>query len=164
MISKTMQDAINEQINKEMFSSYLYLSMAAYFEGDNLSGFGNWLHIQAHEENEHAMKLYSYLLERGGKVELKGIAAPQTSWASAMEAVKEVQKHEQYVTKSIHDLYEVALTEKDYATQVFLHWFIAEQVEEEANAAAILESMERIEAHNTAILMLDHNLAKRKAD
>lgn len=162
MISKAMQDAINEQINKEMFSSYLYLSMAAYFDGENLTGFGNWLRVQAKEENEHAMKFYHHLLERGGKVELKAIAAPQTSWASAMDAVKDVLTHEQKVTKSIHDLYEVALKEKDYATQVVLHWFISEQVEEEANAASILESMERIEAHNTAILMLDHRLGKRE--
>ncbi|HAE59381.1 MAG TPA: ferritin [Anaerolineae bacterium] len=164
MISKAMQDAINEQINKEMFSSYLYLSMAAHFEGKNLPGFGNWLRIQAAEENEHAMKLYDFLLERGGKVELKAIAAPKQDWASAMEAVKEVLAHEQLVTKSIHDLYEVALKEKDYATQVMLHWFIEEQVEEEANAGAILDDMQRIEAHDTAILMLDHRLAKRKGE
>lgn len=164
MISKAMQDAINEQINKEMFSSYLYLSMAAYFETENLPGFGNWLRIQATEENEHAMKFYNHLLERGGKVELKAIAAPKASWASAMEAVSEVLTHEQHVTKSIHDLYEVALKEKDYAAQVMLHWFINEQVEEEANASAILDSMKRIEAHDTAILMLDHRLAKRKDD
>ena len=164
MISKAMQDAINEQINKEMFSSYLYLSMAAYFETKNLPGFGNWLRIQATEENEHAMKFYNHLLERGGEVELKAIAAPKASWASAMEAVSEVLTHEQHVTKSIHDLYEVALKEKDYAVQVMLHWFIEEQVEEEANASAILDSMKRIEAHDTAILMLDHRLAKRKDD
>ena len=164
MISKAMQDAINEQINKEMFSSYLYLSMAAHFEGKNLPGFGNWLRIQAAEENEHAMKLYDFLLERGGKVELKAIAAPKQDWVSAMEAVKEVLAHEQLVTKSIHDLYEVALKEKDYATQVMLHWFIEEQVEEEANAGAILDDMQRIEAHDTAILMLDHRLAKRKGE
>ncbi|PKN92118.1 MAG: ferritin [Chloroflexi bacterium HGW-Chloroflexi-6] len=164
MISKAMQDAFNEQINKEMFSSYLYLSMAAYFESDNLPGFGNWLRIQAAEENAHAMKFYNHLLERGGKVELKAIAAPKAGWASAMEAVSEVLTHEQQVTKSIHDLYEVALKEKDYAAQVLLHWFIAEQVEEEANASAILDSMKRIEAHDTAVLMLDHRLAKRKED
>lgn len=162
MISKVMQDAINEQINKELYSSYIYLSMAAYFESKNLPGFGNWLRIQTAEENEHAMKLYNHLLERGGKVELKAIAAPKADWASAMDAVKEVLAHEQFVTKSIHELYEVALKEKDYAAQVMLHWFIEEQVEEEANATAILENMQSIEAHDTAILMLDHRLSKRK--
>lgn len=164
MISKTMQDAINDQINKETFSSYLYLSMAAWFEGQNLPGFGNWLRIQAEEEREHAMKLYDHLLERGGKVQLKAIDAPQTEWASTLEAVKEVLAHEQKVTKSIHDLYEVAQKEKDYPAQVMLHWFISEQVEEEASAAAILENVQRIEARETAILMMDHRLSKREAE
>jgi ferritin len=164
MISKVMQDAINEQINKELYSSYIYLSMAAYFEAESLPGFGNWLRIQAVEENEHAMKLYDYLLERGGKVELKAIAAPKADWGSALEAVEQVLEHEQFVTKSIHDLYELAVKEKDYPTQVMLHWFIEEQVEEEASATAILDSMKRIESHQTAILMLDHRLSKRKGD
>jgi ferritin len=164
MISKIMQDAINEQINKELYSSYIYLSMAAYFEAESLPGFGNWLRIQAAEENEHAMKLYDYLLERGGKVELKAIPAPKAGWGSALEAVEQVLEHEQLVTKSIHDLYELAVKEKDYPTQVMLHWFIEEQVEEEASATAILDSMKRIESHQTAILMLDHRLSKRKGD
>lgn len=164
MISKVMQDAINEQINKELFSSYLYLSMAAYFEDQNLPGFGNWLRIQSREETEHGMKLYDFLLERGGKVELKAIAAPKAAWASSLDAVKEVLAHEEFVTKSIHDLYEVAQKEKDYPTQVMLHWFIEEQVEEEANATAILDDMKRMEARETAILMLDHRLAKREDD
>ncbi|MDX9990573.1 MAG: ferritin [Anaerolineales bacterium] len=164
MISQAMQDAINEQINKELFSSYLYLSMAAYFESQTLPGFGNWLRIQSREENEHAMKLYDFMLERGGKVTLKSIAAPKTDWASALEAVTEVLAHEEFVTKSIHNLYELALTEKDYATQVMLHWFIEEQVEEESNAAAILDNMKRIEARESAIMMLDHRLAKREDD
>jgi ferritin len=164
MISKVMQDAINEQINKEMYSSYIYLSMAAYFEAESLPGFGNWLRIQAVEENEHAMKLYDYLLERGGKVELKAIPAPKADWGSALEAVEQVLEHEQFVTKSIHDLYELAVKEKDYPTQVMLHWFIEEQVEEEASASAILDGMKRIESHQTAILMLDHRLSKRKGD
>jgi ferritin len=163
MISKTMQDAINDQINKETFSSYLYLSMAAWFESQNLPGFGNWLRLQAEEEREHAMKLYDHLLERGGQVQLKAIAAPQTEWKNALEAVTEVLAHEQKVTKSIHDLYETAQTEKDYPAQVMLHWFISEQVEEEASAAAILENMQRIEARDSAILMMDHRLGKRSA-
>lgn len=164
MISKKMQDAINEQINKELFSSYLYLSMAAHFESENLPGFGNWLRIQAEEEREHAMKLFDHLLERGGKVELKAIAAPATTWESSLTAVEEVVEHEQKVTQSIHDLYQVALSEKDFAAQVMLHWFIEEQVEEEASAQAILDNMKRIESHDTAILMLDHRLSKRKAE
>jgi ferritin len=161
MISKAMQDAINDQINKELFSSYLYLSMAAYFEDATLPGFGHWLRIQADEEHEHAMKLFDHLLERGGKVKLAAIAAPDTEWPSATAATEEVLKHEQKVTASIHALYETALKEKDYPAQVMLQWFINEQVEEEKNATEILENMKRIEAHETAVLMLDHRLSKR---
>ena len=161
MISKAMQDAINEQINKEMFSSYMYLSMAAYFENTGLTGAASWMHAQAGEENEHAMKLFGHLVDRGGKVELKAIAAPQTEWAGPMAAFVAVYEHEQFVTKSIHALYEVALEEKDYAAQVLLQWFISEQVEEEKNASEIVDSMKRIEAHETAVLQLDHQLSKR---
>ncbi len=164
MISKAMQEAINEQINKEMFSSYLYLSMAAYFEGAGLPGAAKWMYVQAGEEHEHAMKLFEHLVDRGGKVTLKAIAAPEVDWASPMAAFEAVYKHEQFVTKSIHELYEVALKEKDYAAQIMLHWFIDEQVEEEKNASEIVDSMKRIEAHETAILQLDHQLSKRGKD
>lgn len=161
MISKTMQEAINEQINKEMYSSYLYLSMAAYFESTGLPGAANWMRVQSSEENEHAMKLFAHLLDRGGQVTLKAIAAPETSWAGPMAAFKAVYAHEQLVTKSVTDLYEVALKEKDYPVQILLQWFINEQVEEEKNAAEIVASMTRIEAHETAVLQLDHQLRKR---
>lgn len=161
MISKTMQDAINEQINKELYSSYLYLSMAAYFEDKNLPGFGHWMRIQADEEREHAMKFFDHLLDRGGRPLLKVIAAPETDWKSSLEAFREVQEHEAKVTASINALYELALKEKDYPAQVLLHWFIDEQVEEEKNAAEIVQQLELIEAHGTAVLMLDHRLAKR---
>jgi ferritin len=161
MISKAMQDAINEQINKEMFSSYLYLSMAAYFESTGLPGAAKWMYAQAGEENIHAMKFFEHLVDRGAKVSLKAIAAPETNWAGPMAAFKAVLEHEQKVTKSIHDLYEVALKENDYAAQVLLHWFISEQVEEEKNATAIIDSMKRIEDHETAVLQLDHQLGKR---
>jgi ferritin len=161
MISKAMQDAINEQINKEQFSSYLYLAMAAYFEEKNLPGFAKWMHVQADEEHQHAMKLYDHLVDRGGRVTLKAIAAPEGDWASPQAAFEAVLAHEQKVTKSIHDLYEVALKEKDYPAQSMLHWFIDEQVEEEKNATEVLENLKRIEAHDSAVLMLDHRLGKR---
>ena len=161
MIGKIMQDAMNEQINKELFSSYLYLSMAAYFEGHNLSGFAHWMRMQEAEERVHAMKLYDYILERGGKVLLKAIEAPKTEWKSNLELAEEVAAHEGKVTASIHALYELALKEKDYAAQVMLQWFIAEQVEEEKNAAEIVANLKLIEEHGTAVLMLDHQLAKR---
>jgi ferritin len=164
MIEKTMQDAMNEQINKELFSSYLYLSMAAWFEDRNLPGFANWMRIQADEEREHAMKFYDFILERGGKVQLKAIDAPKMDWSSTLEAVEEVAAHEGKVSASIHALYELALKEKDYPAQVMLQWFIAEQVEEEKNAAELVANVKMIEAHETAVLMLDHRLSKRKGE
>ena len=161
MISKTMQDAMNDQINKELFSSYLYLSMAAYFEDKNLPGFAHWMRIQEAEEREHAMKLYDFLLERGGKVSLRAIDAPKTEWVSTLEVAQEVAAHEAKVTASIHALYETALKEKDYPAQVMLQWFITEQVEEEKNAAEIVANLKLIEERGTAVLMLDHRLSKR---
>lgn len=161
MISTKMQNAINEQINKEMYSSYMYLSMAAYFENTGLPGAAKWMYVQSGEEREHAMKLFEHLIDRGGKVALGAIAAPQAEWAGPMEAFKAVYEHEQFVTKSITTLYEVALQEKDYPAQILLQWFINEQVEEEKNAVAVIESMKRIDAHETAVLQLDHQLAKR---
>ena len=162
MVSKSMQDAMNEQINKELFSSYLYLSMAAYFEDKNLPGFGHWMRVQADEEREHAMKFYDFILERGGKVVMKAIDAPQTEWTSSLEVAEEVAAHEAKVTASIYALYELALKEKDYPAQVMLQWFISEQVEEEKNAAEIVANLKLIEERGTAVLMLDHRLAKRK--
>ncbi len=161
MISPKMQNAFNEQINKEMASAHLYLSMAAYFENTGLPGAAKWMYIQAGEENEHAMKLFAHLIDRGGKVALGAIPAPQQVWSGAMEAFKAVYDHEQFITKSIHDLYETALQEKDYAAQILLQWFINEQVEEEKNSSAVIDSMKRIEAHETAVLQLDHQLGKR---
>jgi len=164
MIGKAMQDAMNEQINKELFSSYLYLSMAAYFEDKNLPGFGNWMRLQADEEREHAMKFYDHILERGGRVTLKAIDAPKTEWSSNLEVAEEVAAHEAKVTASIYDLYELALKEKDYPAQVMLQWFITEQVEEEKNAGDIVADLKLIEERGTAVLMLDKQLGKRKGE
>ncbi len=161
MINKSMQDAINDQINKELYSSYLYLSMAAYLEDRNLSGFAHWMRVQETEEREHAMKLYDFIVERGGRVMLKAIEAPKTEWKSTLELAEEVAAHEAVVTASIHALYELALKEKDYSAQIMLQWFITEQVEEERNAAEIVSNLKLIEDRGTAILMLDHRLAKR---
>ena len=161
MISAKMQNAINEQINKELFSSYLYLSMAAYFENTGLPGAAKWMYAQADEEREHAMKLFKHQIDRGGKITLGAIEAPKAEWAGPMDAFKAVYEHEQLVTKSIYALYEVALEEKDYPAQVLLQWFINEQVEEEKHAVEIIDSMKRIESHETAVLQLDHQLAKR---
>ena len=155
---------MNDQINKELFSSYLYLSMAAYFEEKNLPGFSNWMRKQADEEREHGMKFYDHMVERGGRVVLKSIEAPKTDWKSSLEVFEEVAGHEAKVTASINALYELALKEKDYPAQVMLQWFITEQVEEERNAAEILDNLKLIEERGTAVLMLDHRLAKRKGE
>lgn len=156
-----MQEAINGQINKELHSSYLYLSMAAYFESVNLPGFARWMHVQAGEEREHGMRLFQHLVDRGGKVQLKAIASPQTEWKTNLDAFKQVQEHEAAVTVSIHTLYELALKERDYPAQVFLQWFINEQVEEEKSATDIVQQLELIDARGTAVLILDHQLGKR---
>ena len=161
MINKPLQDAMNDQINKELYSSYLYLSMAAFLEEKNLPGFAHWMRIQEAEEREHAMKFYDYMVERGGRVTLKAIDAPKTEWKSTLELAEEVAAHEAMVTASIYTLYELALKEKDYPTQIMLQWFISEQVEEEKNAAEIVSNLKLIEDRGTAILMLDHRLAKR---
>jgi ferritin len=161
MISRSIQDAINEQINKELYSSYLYLSMAAYFENKNLPGFAKWMYVQADEERTHGMKFFQHLLERGGKVELKTIVQPGVEWNTSLEVFKQVLDHEMMVTASINSLYELALKEKDYPFQILLQWFITEQVEEEKNASDIIQKLELIESRETAVLMLDHALGKR---
>ena len=161
MITKAMQDAMNDQINKELYSAYLYLSMAAYFEDKNLPGFAHWMRVQEGEEREHAMKFYDFILERGGRVLLKAIDQPKTEWASTLEVAEEVAAHEAKVTASIYALYETALKEKDYPAQVMLQWFITEQVEEEKNAAEIVANLKLIEKGGTAVFVLDHQLGKR---
>ncbi|MBI1854952.1 MAG: ferritin [Chloroflexi bacterium] len=161
MIPKSMQDAINDQINKELYSSYLYLSMAAYFEEKNLPGFAKWMRVQEGEERGHAMKLFDFLVERGGQVLLKAIQAPETDWKTSLDLFKQVAEHEAKVTASIYALYELALKEKDYPAQVTLQWFITEQVEEEKNVMEIVQQLEMIDARGTAVLMLDHRLGKR---
>ena len=163
VINKTVQDAINEQIKNELYSAYLYLSMAAYFESLTLPGFTNWMKVQASEEQGHAMKFFEYVFERGGRVQLKAIDQPPFEWKSPMDAFEQVLEHEQKVTALIHNLYALALKENDYASQVMLQWFITEQVEEEKNATAIIEQLKMIEARETAMLMLDHDLGKRSA-
>ncbi len=161
MLSKTMQDAINEQIKNELYSAYLYLSMSAHFDEKNLPGFAKWLRVQFEEEQGHALKFYDYIIERGGRVALQAIPQPPSEWASDLAAFQQVLQHEQHVTALIHKLYETALAEKDYAAQFMLQWFINEQVEEEKNASEIVAQLELIEARGTAVLMLDHRLGKR---
>lgn len=162
MISQKMEEAINKQINEEMYSAYLYLAMAGYFAEQNLMGFQNWLFVQYHEELGHAEKFYRYLIERGGKVKLMAIKEPPDSWKGPREAFEAVLKHERHITGKINELVELAEAEKDRATFAMLQWFVGEQVEEEANAQEILARLEMVGEHKQGLLMIDRELAQRK--
>lgn len=155
---------VNDQINHELASAYLYLSMAAFLESKNLTGFAHWMKVQAEEEQEHAMKFYEFVFDRGEKVTLKAIDAPPATWLGPLDLFEHVLQHEQKVTSLIHTIYAAAVKEQDYPTQVMLHWFINEQVEEEKNAAEIVENLKMIEDKASGILMLDHQLGKRAGD
>jgi len=161
MLAKKVQDALNNQIQAEMASGYLYLAMAAYCEGMNLKGFGHWLRAQYNEEVGHAMKMFDYVIERGGQVVLQAIEAPPAEFGSPAEVFAKVLAHEQHVTARINALYELAVAEKDYATQIFLQWFISEQVEEEGSAGEIIERMKLAGDKGSALVWLDKELGKR---
>lgn len=162
MFSKKMQDAFNSQIQAEMASAYLYLGMAAYCEEKNLKGFGHWLRVQYNEEVGHAMKMFDFVLERGGQVALQAIEAPPAEFGGPAEVFAKVLAHEQHVTARITSLYETAVAEKDYASQVFLQWFITEQVEEEASASEIIEKMKIAGDKGSALMWIDKELGKRE--
>jgi len=161
MISQKMQDAINGQIQKEFYSAYLYLSMASHCESRSLKGFANWLRVQYQEENFHATKLLNYLIERGGKVRLGAIDAPPFEFNFMKDLFEKVLEHEQYVTSLINKLYEVAVKDKDFAAQIFLQWFVNEQVEEEASVSEILDKLAIIGENAVDLLYLDKELATR---
>lgn len=164
MITPTVQETINEQINKELHSAYIYLSMSAYFASRNLPGFAHWMRVQSGEEVVHAMKLFDHLLDRGGRVALTAIAEPPKEFESPLQAIDAAYHHEQKVTASIHRLYEAALKENDYPAQVMLHWFIEEQVEEEKNTSEIVERLKIIGDHPGALLALDRELTSRTSE
>lgn len=161
MFSKEMQNALNEQINHEYYSSFLYLSMAAYFESVSWPGFAGWMQVQSEEEASHAKKFVAYVQERGGRVLLAELKAPPTEFKSIMDIFEQVYTHEKHVTALIHKLYALAIKDNDYAAQTFLHWFINEQVEEEANTALIVEQLKRVGESTGALFALDHQLSKR---
>jgi ferritin len=161
MLPKKLQDALNQQINHELYSSYLYLAMSAHFETANLPGFARWMKVQSEEETEHGMKFFHYVNERGGKVVLEVIAKPLTDYKTPMDMMKKVLEHEKKVTGTIEALYELSIREKDYATQVMLHWFIKEQVEEEKNASDIIEMLKNIGDAPAGLAMLDSRLGAR---
>ncbi len=162
MISKTMQDALNDQIQKEYYSSYLYLAMSAYCEAQNLPGMAKWMRLQSQEEHTHAMKLFEHMVDRGGRVRLGAIQQPAEEYQSPLRLFEQVYTHEQHVTASIHQLYALAGKENDYPAQVALQWFVTEQVEEEKNALAVVEQLKAVGESKTSLMLLDRHLGKRQ--
>lgn len=161
MIAKKMEEALNGQVNAEFYSAYLYLSMAAYFESQNLTGFANWMRVQAQEEQFHAMKLYNHIIERNGTIALGPIDAPPADWPSPLAVIEATLKHEQKVTGLINDLMFLARQEKDNASEMFLQWYVHEQVEEENNVGTVLGQLKLIKDAPQALFMLDKEMAQR---
>jgi ferritin len=163
-MNQRVEKAFNDQINEELFSSYMYLAMAAHFKAVNLDGFASWMRHQADEEVEHAMRLFTHINRRGGRVVLKAIGEPPLDFGSPLEAFQKALAHEQHITSTINALYEIALEEKDYPAQMELQWFIDEQVEEEENTGGVVELLKMAGDNRGALLMLDRELAKRSGE
>jgi ferritin len=161
MLSPTIEQKLNDQLNAELYSAYLYLSMSAYFESSELDGFANWMRVQEQEEKVHAMKFFDFINSRGGRVRLRAIDGPPTDWQSPADAFEQTYSHEQKVTGLINALSSAAVAESDHATQTFLQWFVNEQVEEEESANRILRNLKIIGSDGTGLLMLDRELAQR---
>ena len=161
MFSKAIHDVMNKQINHELFSSYLYLSMAAHFEKEGLPGFAKWMIAQSDEEREHAMKFYEYIYDRGGSVVLEAIAKPQAEFKKPLDVMMQVLEHERKVTALITSIYELALKENDYPSQVMLQWFVTEQVEEEKAAAQVIDRLKKVGDAPSMLLMLDAQMGAR---
>ena len=160
-MKKRVEKAFNDQINEELFSSYVYLAMAAHFEANNWEGFAGWMKHQAQEEMEHAMRLFTHLTRRGGRVALKAIGEPPLDFGTPLEAFEKALAHEQHITATITALYELALKEKDYPAQLELQWFIQEQVEEEENTGRAVELLKMAGDNKGALFMLDRQMANR---
>ena len=161
MISEKMSQALNEQVNREMYSAYLYMSMSAHCSNIGLKGFANWFMVQYHEEMLHAMKIYEYILRQGMLVKLDAIQAPPAAFESPLDMFTQTLAHEQFITRSINDLRELAIEEKDHATQIFLDWYVTEQVEEEENDNDIIAQLKLIKDNPQGLMMLDRELAGR---
>ena len=161
MIGKKMEKALNGQLNAEFYSAYLYLSMAGYFESIDLKGFANWMRVQVQEEQFHAMKLYDYIFERGGKVSLRLIDAPPSDWDCPLAVFEATLEHEQKVTGLINDLVYLAREEKDNASEIYLQWFVKEQVEEEDNVSTVLAQLKLVKDSPEALFMMDKEMAQR---
>lgn len=158
---KKMFDALNEQIKNEFYSAYMYLAMSAYFADMGLPGFANWMRVQAKEEVTHATKMYDYVLTRGGTIGLKAIDAPPAAWKNPLDAMQAGLAHETFVTKCLNEMTDLAIKEKDHATQIFLSWYVTEQVEEERNFGDLVNALKLIKGEGQGLLMLDRELAAR---
>jgi len=161
MIKKEVLDALNEQINAESYSAYMYLSMAAYFENMGLSGFATWMKVQYQEEAAHALKFFNYVTDRGGKVVLKAIDQVPVDFDGVVDIYEKTLAHENHVTDLINNLMNVAVTASDHASQSFLKWFVDEQVEEESNVEKILATLKLINGQGNGIFMMDRELGQR---
>jgi len=161
MIDQRMQEALNKQINAEIYSAYLYLSMSAHFQSVNLAGFANWMRVQWQEELAHALKFYDYVNERGGRVVLQAVEAPPSAWDSPLAVFEHVYQHEQKVTGMINKLVDLAVEIRDHATNNVLQWFVAEQVEEEASADEVVQKLKLVGDDPSALFMIDRELAQR---
>ena len=163
MASQKILNALNQQLNKEMFSSYLYLSMSAYFESHNLPGMSSWMKLQSMEEYEHAMKFYDFIVRIGGEVKLMQIDAPQTEWDSPLQIFEDSLNHEKFISKSIHEIMDLATEEKDHPTKSFLQWFVDEQVEEEDTVQQIVDNFKLMGDYKGGLFMLDRELGSRSS-
>jgi ferritin len=161
MIDEKMQRALNEQLNYELFSSYLYLSMSSYFDSKNLLGFANWMRVQAQEELAHVMKFFDYVKNRGGRVLLSGVDGPQTEWDSPLAIFEQALEHEVSVSSRINKLVDLSLELSDHATNAFLQWFVSEQVEEEASVDEVVQKLKMVGGEGYALFMIDRELATR---
>lgn len=164
MLKERIEAALNKQLQEELFSAYLYMAMSADFEDKNLPGFANWMANQAQEEMLHARKFYKFILDRGGKVKLMALDEPQAEWPSVTAAYEAALNHERHISQCIHDLYALAEEERDYPTRVFLHWFIDEQVEEEATADEWVEKVKRVESDPSGLFAVDQEAGTRQLD
>ncbi len=161
MLSKEMEAVLNEQVNNELFSAYLYLAMAAWFESRNLSGFAHWMRAQFEEEQMHALKIFDYIGERGGSAVLGAIAAPPSDWDSPLAVFEYTLQHEQHVTATINQLVNLAISTSDHATNGYLQWFVNEQVEEESSVDAVVQQLRLVGESGHGIFMIDRELGQR---
>ena len=161
MISQAMQDAFNKQINEELYSAYIYASMANYFEAKSLTGFAHWMRLQSEEELGHTRRIVTFMNDRGGRVILDSVAAPQVEWETPLAAFEDAYKHECHISACINNLSTKAMEEKDHASHVFLEWFVTEQVEEESNADAIVQQLKLMEGAPGGLFLMDRELAQR---